>query len=180
MTRTAKLTAAGVALLALTLTACDDDSVSSAAKAEKQLGAQAYEQQVKAVPYPAGQLRDSLTRRNIAQRLLRTNKPNAVSYVYLLSDIGTYLGYYVVKGSVTSTGAQMLEQDEISRCPYNDSACPVTDGPGDDGTFGTAEPGIYFFTVEGAMVTTDMRYLQSDQPLPVEAPKLNAAAKRTP
>src|SRR6266498_3932045 len=51
-----------------------------------------------AVPYPTSQMRDSVERRNLRERLLRFNKPDKVGYVYLLALNGEYVGYYAIKG----------------------------------------------------------------------------------
>lgn len=133
---------------------------------------QAYTRQAAAVPYPVAELTDSLERRNVRERLLRTNKPNAQGYVYLLSMTGQYVGYYVIKGKVSSTQSQMTATQLITK-PCAGCERYVVDAPGDDGSYGANEDGIYFFTAEGVMVTTSMPYIVSDGPLPVSAPKLN-------
>lgn len=159
------------AVLVLSLAACGDKKANSQSQGQAQTE-QAFDQQSKAVPYPADQLKDSLERRNIRERLLRTNDPNKIGYVYLLS-FSKPLGYYVIKGKVTSTQSQMTTENlVVDRC--GSSTCPVVvNGPGDDGSYGANEPGIYFFTTEGAMVTTSLDYVYSDQPIPFDVPKLN-------
>lgn len=169
-TRRASL-AAALAVVALTA-GCSSDPKSSAQSDGQALTEQAYQQQAGAVPYPVAQLRDSLERRNVRERLLRTNKPNAIGYVYLLGMNGNYVGYYVIKGKVSSTQSRMTA-DQLVVDRYEGDV--VVSAPGDDGSYGANEPGIFFFTAEGAMVTTSMDYVVSDQPLPVNAPKLNAA-----
>jgi hypothetical protein len=162
-------------LLALGLTSCSSGTSSGAQQQGQQQTEIAFGQQSAAVPYPVSQLRDSLERRNVRERLLRQNNPNAIGYVYLLGDTGTYIGYYVIKGKVSSTQSQMTtDQLATWTCKANDGCSPVVvDAPGDDGSYGANEAGVYFFTVEGVMVTTDMRYIVSDAPLKVDAPKLN-------
>lgn len=169
-----------VAASLLVLAGCDSGSTSHVPSAksiqsqQQRLTSQAFSQQQAAVPYPASQLRDSLERRNIRERLLRTNQPDRIQYVYLLSYDGKYLGYYAIKGKITSTQSQMTaDQTELNHGSYGQS---VVDAPGDDGSYGTNEPGYYFFTTEGVMVTADMPYVVSDAPLSVNAPKLNVEA----
>lgn len=134
----------------------------------------AFAQQKAAVPYPANQLKDSQERRNISKRLLRTNNPNAISYLYLLS-FSKPLGYYVVKGKVTSTQSQMTtDQFELDHGSYGQA---VVNAPGDDGSYGPNEPGVYFFTDADVMVTTNLDYIISDHPIAVgefNVPKLNS------
>lgn len=167
-----KLTALAVAgALLITLTGCDDKKATAQTSGQEQTE-QAFAQQSKAVPYPVDQMKDSLERRNVRERLLRQNKPDAIGYVYLLS-FSKPLGYYVIKGKVSSTQSQMTTENlVVDRC--GGSTCPVVvNGPGDDGSYGANEGGIFFFTTEGAMVTTDLDYVYSDQPIPFNVPKLN-------
>lgn len=160
---------------ALLLTGCTGSSPKTSAQAAGQQQTEtAFRQQSSAVPYPAAQLRDSLERRNIRERLLRTNNPTKIQYVYLLGMNGTYIGYYAIKGKVSSTQSQMTTAQLIQRtCKSGDCSFDVVNAPGDDGSYGDNEQGIFFFTTEGVMVTTSMDYIVSDAPLPVSAPKLN-------
>ncbi|HET8661096.1 MAG TPA: hypothetical protein VFM55_19125 [Micromonosporaceae bacterium] len=166
--------AAIAAAVLLTAGSCD----SGGQRAEDQkISQQTYQQQIKAQPYPASQLRDSLERANLRERLLRENVASQVRYIYLLGDTGTYIGYYTIKGKVSSNQSQMQPQDDIAD-PCSSSFCPtVVDGPGDDGSYGEDARGQFFFTTEGVMVSTDMRYIVSDAPLAVDAPRLNVPKK---
>jgi len=163
---------AGALTLALVLTGCTGDDKKGAQSSGQAQTEEAFRQQSGAVPYPANELKDSLERRNLKERLLRTNNPSAIGYVYLLS-FSKPLGYYTIKGKVSSTQSQMTTDNlVIDRC--SGSTCPVVvNAPGDDGSYGANEPGIFFFTTEGAMVTTDLDYVYSDQPIPFDVPKLN-------
>jgi hypothetical protein len=167
-------TIAGLAILAVGLTACDDGQRG----ADQKVSADTYAQQSKAQPYPGTELRDSLERANLRERLLRENKPSQIRYIYLLGDTGTYIGYYTIKGKVSSNQSQMQPQDDMAK-PCGTCDRLVVDGPGDDGSYGEDAEGQFFFTTEGVMVSTDMRYIVSDAPLSVNAPKLNAGATVT-
>jgi hypothetical protein len=166
---------AAIAAMVLTvgLSACSADSQTSAQSKGQDDTEQAFKQQSAAVPYPVAQLTDSLERRNLKEKLLRQNKPNSIGYVYILGVNGTAIGYFTIKGKVSSTQSQMTTTDlVVDRC--SSSTCPVVvTAPGDDGSYGENEKGIFFFTTEGALVETSMDYFVSDQPLPVSAPKLN-------
>lgn len=152
-----------------------DTSKPGAQEAGQKQTEQAFKQQSTAVPYPADQLKDSLERRNLKERLLRDNKPNAIRYVYLLS-FAEPLGYYTIKGKVSSTQSQMTTDSLVRRycksCSGGGQAVTVP-APGDDGSYGANEEGIFFFTTEGVMVTTNLDYVVSDQPLPFDVPELN-------
>jgi hypothetical protein len=163
---------AGIAALGLVLglSACSDNS-SNAQTQGQALTEQAFEQQSKAVPYPASELRSSLERTNLKERLIRTNKPTAQGFVYLMS-FGKVIGYYTVKGKVSSTQSQMTTDQLIVNDCIGCSTRSVVNAPGDDGSYGANEPGIFFFTTEGQMVTTNLDYIWSDNPISIDVPKL--------
>ena len=163
--------------LAVTLTACESSSgTSDSRKTGQKQTEQAFKQQSDAVPYPVSELRDSQERRNLKERLLRQNKANHIGYVYILS-FGKFIGYYTIKGKISSTQSQMTPSDSVSKfhCPGSCSDTGmVTEAPGDDGSYGPNEDGVFFFTTSGAMVQTDSDYIYSDQPIGVGGiPELN-------
>lgn len=131
------------------------------------------------MPYPVDQLRDSAERRNLRERLLRQNEKDRIGYVYILS-FGKFLGYYTINGKVSSTQSQMTPADLTDyACDDGMSGCQaqVLEAPGDDGSYGENENGIFFFTTEGAMVQVDTEYIYSDQPIAVgDIPELNGTA----
>ena len=117
-------------------------------------------------------LKDSLEKANLTEKLQRENDPNAVRYVYLM-NFGDIVGFYVIKGKVSSSGSQLAGEQEILD-PCSSSYCPtVVDSAQDDGTYGTGDPGIFFFTSDGTMVSTSLDYIESDAPLPIDVPRLN-------
>lgn len=162
--------AVGVAAAVVTVGAACGEDKQSAQGSGQALTETAFAQQQSAVPYPADQLRDSLERRNIRERLLRTNDSNKIGYVYLLSFSGEPLGYYTIKGKVSNTDSQMTTTNLVIDRQQGDV---VVDAPGDDGSYGPNESGVFFFTTENAFVTTSLHYLYSDQPLPLNVPLLN-------
>jgi len=163
---------AGIAALGLVLglSACSSPQSNAQSEGQK-LTEQAFDQQSKAVPYPASELRSSLERTNLKERLIRTNKPTAQGFVYLMS-FGKVIGYYTVKGKVSSTQSQMTtDQLIVTNCVTCESRS-VVNAPGDDGSYGPNESGIFFFTTEGQMVTTNLDYIWSDNPISIDVPKL--------
>lgn len=179
MTKPTRIAAALLTVLAVMAgtAACDDKPKSTAQRTGQALTEQAFGQQQAAVPYPAKQLRDSLERKNIRERLLRTNRADALGYVYLMS-FGKIIGYYAVRGKVTSNQSQMTTDTLVERHADNGGGNITYPAPGDDGSYGANEPGIFFFTTENVMVTTNLDYVWSDNPLPIDVPRLNAGAKR--
>lgn len=170
-----KKLAAILAALAMlfSFAACTEQTKPSGAQKEGQKQTeQAFKQQSAAVPYPADKLKDSLERRNLRERLLRTNDPSKVGFVYLLS-FGKVLGYYTIKGKVSSTQSQMTTDQLVVKADFGEGwESAVVSAPGDDGSYGANEDGIFFFTTEGAYVTTSLEYVYADQPLPFDVPEL--------
>lgn len=176
-----RLVAALAAVVILvSLTACETEERTTSSDEGQKLTEQAFGQQSKAVPYPIDDLRDSQERRNLRERLIRQNDPDRIGYVYILS-FGKFLGYYTIKGKVSSTQSQMTPADLTDyACSDGLTGCQaqVLEAPGDDGSYGANEPGVFFFTTEGAMVQVDTEYVYSDQPVAVgDVPELNGAAK---
>lgn len=125
---------------------------------------------------PVPNLSDSLERSNIVEHLKRNNVADRVRYIYLLADTGGIYAYFVIKGKVTSTGAQLTPTDDFAKkC----STCDweVVQGPTDDGSFGGDEGGIYFFTDTGMEVQWNGRWLLTDQPLKIQTPTLSLTTK---
>jgi murein DD-endopeptidase MepM/ murein hydrolase activator NlpD len=112
---------------------------------------------------------NSLEKRNLESKLQRENKPNAVRYVYLM-NFGKIVGYYVIKGKVSSSGSQLAPEEDIVRGIGGDGY--VVDSAQDDGTYGSGDDGVFFFLADGTMVETTLDYISSDQPLAVDVPRL--------
>lgn len=160
---------AALAVAVLAATACTSDT-SEDRKAAQAISGNQQEKYEKAVPFPAGDLNNPLDRANLAEYLKRSNDPKRISYVYLLSMDAKVISYYTIKGKVTSVSSQLLPQDDMQHpCGYNECWL-TTDSAGDDGTYGGNEPGVFFFTTDGTLVTWTGDYIQSDRPLDVKTP----------
>jgi len=146
-------------------------------KAIQEKSGKALEQQIAAVDYPADQLTDSLERRNIRKRLLLTNDPNKIGYVYY-TPFGKILGYWTVQGKVSSVKSQMNPTDDLSGDVSDCSGCSehvITESAGDDGAFGENQDAIFFFTTEDVMIEIpEDDYFYSSQPVSIgNIPELN-------
>lgn len=107
-------------------------------------------------------------KRNLEEKRKREEDPNAISYIYKYTMTGSFIGYWVAKGKISSNGSQRTpEQDIHWTCKTNYSCVPVVvDGAQDDGSYGGAEPGVFFFTADGIKVVLgDNNYLYSDKPI---------------
>ncbi len=123
---------------------------------------------VTAVPLPT--LTNSLERQNISKRAQLFDKPDKISYIYLVS-FGKVMAFYTVKGKVSSLNSFMSPQEQLvkyngSPCDFNHSSeCYAASAPDIDGSYGVNVDGIFFFTTEGAYVEWKGDYMMSDQPL---------------
>lgn len=143
---------------------------------------QAETQLHNAEAYPVSQMQDSAELANLKERLLRTNSKDKIGYLYVLNNLGTPIGYYVTKGKVSSTGSQMLNEEQIDNCDdahgnTGSAQCTIS-AMGDDGSYGPEEGGdrgIFFFTPSDVMIETDSDFIWSDAPLNVQVPLLVAA-----
>ncbi|GAC1521691.1 MAG: hypothetical protein NVS3B1_06230 [Marmoricola sp.] len=167
-----------IAVLAIGLTGCSGSSSGPSAQQSGQSQTEtAFKQQSAAVPYPVTALTDSTERRNLRERLLRFNKPNRLGYVYIF-NFGKVIGYYTIEGKISNPDSQMTTQQLIQSGDCNGGCAVTVTAPGDDGSYGANERGIFFFTTEGALVETSNDYLYSDQPIATYAslPKLNGSS----
>jgi len=164
--------------LTLFVVGCEgqDTKDTSSDKGQK-LTEQAFDQQSSAVPYPVDDLKDSQERRNLRERLLRQNDPDRLGYVYFVS-FGKFLGYWTITGKVSSTQSQMTPADLTDyACDDGMTGCQaqVLEAPGDDGSYGPNEDGVFFFTTEGALIQLPSdAYVYTDQPIAIgSVPELN-------
>lgn len=116
-------------------------------------------------PYPEGKVTDSVERKNLTEKLLRFNDVNKIAYVTLLSDYGTVIATYTIQGKVSSNQSALTNSDS-AYCKNGDKewGCTTVHSPGDDGSYGENEPGIFFFTTSGVLVQWNGKYLLTDAP----------------
>lgn len=156
-----------IATIPLMADSCSGDHKPSAAQRSQSL-TETYQQRLEAaVPYPLDAMKDSVERRNLRERLLRFNRPDKIGYVYLLSDTGSVVAFYTIKGKISSTESQMTASD-VSEC--HGPSCGgtvVRQSPGDDGSYGPNEPGVFFFTTEDVLVQWNGKFVYADAPLKV-------------
>lgn len=156
----------------MTLAACSESPKSNAQSTGQKLTEQAFAQQQKTVPYPAAELTYSLERENLRKRLLIETNPDKIGYVYVM-NFGRFIGYYTVKGKISSTQSQMTTSQLVVESDFGEGwESQVVDAPGDNGSYGENERGIFFFTTSDAYVSTNMDYVYLDQPMQIDVPEL--------
>lgn len=174
MNRVTKLAAAAFVVLAVG--GCVSETPKDIAQNDPQANSN-YNAQKGNDPIPT--LTDSLERANVIEHLKRNNQADRIRYIYLLADTGGIYAYFVIKGKVTSTAAQLTPTDNVvDVCSNASEYCPeIVQGATDDGSFGGDEGGIYFFTDGGQEVQWNGRWLLSDQPLKIQTPTLTLTQK---
>jgi len=103
---------------------------------------------------------------NIANRLTLTGDPNLLGHIAIVNKVGQVVLYTTIKGKITS-GSKRLT---------NPSACGanIGDCPNDEGTYGSSNPYVFFWTTQGQYIQTSMDYIYSDKPLRLDEKPLMA------
>lgn len=95
---------------------------------------------------PPKRLNWSLERWNLNTRNLLFNDPNKISYIYLLSDMGTILTYHAIRGKVSSVNSKLTtNQQLISKYDYGSDCVGVVESPAMDGSYGSNGDAIFGF-----------------------------------
>ena len=149
--------------LALVLAGCTGGGSEGEAYAERQQKAAAYDTE------------NSLELSNLQAKRDKEDDPSAIRYVYVMS-YAQIIGYYVAKGKISSSSSQIGPETELIRAKYPNSESwsdfIPAESPKDDGSYGPGDPGIFFFTTEGAMIETSLDYIVSDVPMELDVPRL--------
>ena len=119
---------------------------------------------------PAPQLQDSVERRNLVERLNRNNKADKIGYIYLVSDNGSIIANYTIKGKVSSlnsllTTPQQLVNGQQEQCNNYSYPCYSVDSPDFDGSYGKNPDGVFFFTTDNNMIEWSGKYFYSENPM---------------
>jgi hypothetical protein len=102
---------------------------------------------------------------NLKRRLKLTGEPGKVGFITLLNAAGQPIMYTDVKGKVSSGGKRLTKTWRKVRCDKGSSygECLVA-APGDEGTYGSSSPYIYFWDTRGKYHQWSGQYLYTDQP----------------
>jgi len=104
---------------------------------------------------------------NIKRRLELTSKPGQLGFVMLLNEMGQPILYEGVKGKITSSGKRLTAPDRAHAWGNGNGGYSgvVRAEASDEGTYGSSDPYIYYWNVDGAYRQWSGRYLYSDQPM---------------
>lgn len=90
-----------------------------------------------------------------------------LGYVVLMTESGAVVGRFVVDGKVTSLNSYLTPDSEFYTTGASSTAYWLPDV---DGSYGSNDLGIFFFTPDGHCYEWDSHYLYSDEPMEVETP----------
>lgn len=117
---------------------------------------------------PPVKLKWSLERDQINKRTELWNSQNKVSYIYLI-DYGKVMGFYTIKGKVSSVNSQVTNPTQYVRINGMSDRYKF-ESPAEDGSYGTNGDAIFFFTTEGVYVEWNGTYMLADRPLKMSTP----------
>jgi hypothetical protein len=114
---------------------------------------------------------------NIKHRLELTSNPGAVGFVLLMNEAGQPIMYASVKGKITS-GSKRLTEPDRSNAWGQGTNNVVRAAPSDEGTYGSSDAYVFFWTAEGSYIQWNGKYLYSDKPFRVKVEPLVVAEAR--
>lgn len=100
-----------------------------------------------------------------------------MGYVVLLTESGAVVGRFVVDGKVTSLNSYLTPDSEYYEYSGGESAKKNNWLSDIDGSYGSNDDGVFFFTTDGKYVEWTGIYLYSDIPFVIENPVVNVEEK---
>ena len=151
-------------IMLFSLVGCDSDTGGgSAQKTEMKLTNVNQLRLLDATPPP--KVEKSLERENLKERLIRFNDENKVSYIYLLSDMGSVITFFPIKGKVSSVNSMLTTTEQVIEDSFGSEWGVVVASPDLDGSYGSNGDAIFFFTTEGVYCEWNGKYFLCDRPL---------------
>lgn len=115
---------------------------------------------------------------NIKKRLQLTSDPGLTGFVLLMNEAGQPIMYTGVKGKITSGGKRLTSPQRLGRGDRGQASGHfVMDAPSDEGTWGSSNPYIYFWTATGQYIQWNGKYLYSDKPFRTKVAPLVISVK---
>ena len=165
----------GIALLAtsaLLLAACEPNAPANPAKTTQ---AQKAAEAANSIQFSENAEID-----NIKRRLELTSNPGQIGFVLLLNEMGKPVMYTSVKGKITSGNKRLTSPQEVRCLEVAESVgCSqqMVEAPSDEGTYGSSNPYIFFWTADGQYIQWSGKYLYSDKPFRIEDPTIVILSK---
>lgn len=110
---------------------------------------------------------------NIKRRLELTSNPGQIGFVLLLNEMGKPVMYASVKGKITSGGKRLTPPWQKVRLDCGQYCSEdLAEGPSDEGTYGSSNPYVFFWTTDGQYFQWAGKYLYSDKPFRISDPTI--------
>lgn len=94
-----------------------------------------------------------------------------LGYIVLLTESGSIVGKFTVDGKVTSLNSYLTPDSEYYELVYGGTTTKDNNWiPDVDGSYGSNDNGIFFFTTDGKYIEWTGAYLYSDIPFEVSNP----------
>jgi len=106
----------------------------------------------------------SLERINIKKRLELFEDENKVSYIYLVS-YGRIMAFHPVKGKISSGSKRLTTNQKLVNDRFSSNAQHTMESPSLDGTYGSSDLYIYFWTTDNTYIQWNGEYMLADKPL---------------
>jgi len=91
-----------------------------------------------------------------------------IGYVVLFTANGAVVSQFVIEGKVTSLNSYLTADYKVEY--YGQGGTAQVPLPDIDGSYGTNDKGVFFFTADGKYIETTLDYIYSDIPFNVENP----------
>ena len=108
--------------------------------------------------------------RDKARSLVSPIADMPLGYVVLFTDNGSVVSRFVVDGKITSLNSYLTPDSEYYEKSCGSSCATNKWLPDVDGSYGSNDDGIFFFTTDGKYIEWTGTYLYSDIPFIVEDP----------
>ncbi len=177
LSRIAAFVAIGFA--AVMLSACEPEAASSQAARQAEAANRSAQNDVMAratAQIPVPKINNFLARKALAEYMKRMDDPAKTWYVYILSDTGAKLGYYVAANYPQSSCSFMTPPEQVREYSGSNgsAAVAVTSTPSLMGVYykgGGCDNTFFFDASSGALIIlTGVKTWASDVPLDVDAP----------
>ncbi len=121
---------------------------------------------------PIFKIDHSVERDNINRRLALANDPTQIMWIYCLSDIGNVVLSSPAVGKPSSSNKRLEPEVTISYSETTSASKSYLE-MGADGTYGSSDSYVYWFTPEGQYFQWNGAYIASNAPLKLEKPIFN-------
>jgi hypothetical protein len=165
-TRRGKILGVAFAAIAVFIGTSAESCGSTAHQASQDITNKVGDASSKSVAYPFDEMVAGkwLERQMLREHLLRQNNKAASRWIIVLNQQGQPITQFAIQGMAFSPDSQMTTSQLINGDYTND---PVTDAPGDNGTYGPEPGNVAFYTTSGVEIQLSkmVPWIETDAPI---------------